>query len=191
MRRSELMRDVGLQLSTRRILTDGAVLSAAFMVIVVASIWLDARLWIDDYPPDIRAAVGDVAAPTAARVVFAVVLLGTILGGFIYSNRLFQRDLGRPLPFRAAFVHTFLLFWILNAFDVVIVDWLFFVTIQPSFVVLPGTEGLAGYKDYFFHFRVSFLNWAVWVGSIVGCAVVALAVTRLRWPATQREGSNR
>jgi len=34
----------------------------------------------------------------------------------------------------------------------VVLDWLIFVTIQPDFVVIPGTEGLAGYKDYGFHF---------------------------------------
>lgn len=30
---------------------------------------------------------------------------------------------------------------------------LVFVTLQPCFVVLPGTEGLQGYRDYGFHFR--------------------------------------
>jgi len=44
--------------------------------------------------------------------------------------------------------------------DLVIVDWLIFVTWQPRFVILPGTEGLAGYKDYAFHFK-AFLRGTV------------------------------
>ena len=28
-----------------------------------------------------------------------------------------------------------------------------FCTITPKFVVIPGTEGMSGYKDYGFHFR--------------------------------------
>ena len=32
-------------------------------------------------------------------------------------------------------------------------DWLIVVTIRPRFLILPGTEGLAGYADYGFHFR--------------------------------------
>jgi len=43
--------------------------------------------------------------------------------------------------------------------SMLILDWLIFVTVQPAFVVIPGTEGLAGYKDYWFHLEASFLGW--------------------------------
>ncbi len=49
---------------------------------------------------------------------------------------------------------------IFNLVDLVILDWLIFVTLQPKFTVLPGTEGLAGYKDYAFHFK-AFLRGTV------------------------------
>jgi len=61
-----------------------------------------------------------------------------------------------------------------------ILDWLIFVTIQPSFIVIPGTEGMAGYKDYWFHFQVSFLGWVQWVSILVGGLVLAsLSMIRL------------
>ncbi|MDH3734751.1 MAG: hypothetical protein OEU54_14585 [Gemmatimonadota bacterium] len=40
---------------------------------------------------------------------------------------------------------------VFNLVDLLILDWLILVRIQPGFVVLPGTEGLAGYDDYRFH----------------------------------------
>lgn len=55
----------------------------------------------------------------------------------------------------------------MNAFDVVITDWLFFMHVLRRWVILPGTEGLAGYQDYFFHFRVSFLEPGPWIASFV------------------------
>ena len=51
--------------------------------------------------------------------------------------------------FAAAFVAAFTF----NLIDLLILDWLVFVTWRPRVIVLPGTEGLAGYGDYGFHFR--------------------------------------
>jgi hypothetical protein len=46
--------------------------------------------------------------------------------------------------------------------------------------VIPGTESLAGYRDYWFHFEVSFLGWVQWVSILVGSLVLAgLSMTRL------------
>jgi hypothetical protein len=49
-----------------------------------------------------------------------------------------------------------------------------YCTITPRFVVIPGTEGMAGYKDYVFHLR-GFL-----IGSVISAAgglVIAALVT--------------
>jgi hypothetical protein len=43
------------------------------------------------------------------------------------------------------------------------------VTIQPRLIVLPGTEGMAGYKDYAFHFY-GFLK------GVIGSAAVSVVV---------------
>ena len=57
------------------------------------------------------------------------------------------------LTFSAVFLSTAIILLTNNLIDLLILDWLIFVTIQPRFVVLPGTAGLPGYRDYGFHFR--------------------------------------
>lgn len=168
------MAKIKIHLLKRRILLDGTVLSALFGAFVVISLYVDARLWVQDYPPDIRAVIGDsLKAPLYERIIAGVLFLLVVFGGLLFSNRLLRRQLGVKFSFANSFVHTFLLFWFLNIFDVFIVDWLFFVTIQPDFVILPGTEGMAGYRDYYFHFHGSFLNWIPWTSSIIISAIVA------------------
>ena len=38
-----------------------------------------------------------------------------------------------------------------NVFDLVVLDYLVFIKVRPSFVVLPGTEGMEAYDDLSFH----------------------------------------
>ena len=57
--------------------------------------------------------------------------------------------------------------FIFNLVDWLLLDWLVFCTLTPRFVVIPGTEGAAGYKDYAFHFR----------GFLIGTAFSALVGT--------------
>ena len=49
-------------------------------------------------------------------------------------------------------------------------DWLLFCTVQPRMMVLPGTEGMAGYRDYRFHF-IGFLKglgFCLFGGLVIG-----------------------
>ena len=52
------------------------------------------------------------------------------------------RDRGGHLGFAYAALHVWLLFQVVNLWDVVILDWLLFVTIQPAALLIPGTEGI-------------------------------------------------
>jgi hypothetical protein len=49
-----------------------------------------------------------------------------------------------------------------------------FCTITPRFVVIPGTEGMAGYKDYVFHLRFFLIGSVI---SAAGGLVIAALVT--------------
>lgn len=62
--------------------------------------------------------------------------------------------------------------------DLVVLDWLIFVRSRPRFIVLPGTEGMAGYKDYFFHLK-GFL-----VGVVLSAAVSLATAAAYRWLAS-------
>jgi hypothetical protein len=92
------------------------------------------------------------------------------------------------LSFLTAFINSALIFLFFAAWDLLILDWLVFVTIQPDFVVIPGTEGLAGYKDYWFHFRVSFLGWTQWISILIGGLIMA-GLSMVRIGGRQRPSS--
>lgn len=167
---------------------DGLVLGGIFAGLALGSLWLDARIWIQDYPPDIQVAAAAAGqAPLPLRLAVAVALIGSLLSGVIYSNWLVARKHDRTPRFRSVFVHTFGLFWIVNLVDVLIVDWLVFVTIQPEWVVLPGTAGLPGYDDYSFHLEASVLSVEPWLISLILAGVMGLVLPRF-W--TRRMGAS-
>ena len=48
--------------------------------------------------------------------------------------------------------------------DLLIMDWLIVCTITTKWIVLSGTEGCKGYKDYFYHFK----------GFLLGCVYTTI-----------------
>ena len=168
------------QVSLRRILIDGTVMCALLTVVIYGSIYIDPLMWISDYPPDIKAAVGSTGTPAGLTVIAATLSAVILFGMILWSNKRLRRENGGELPFLQAFAHCALLLFFFAVWDLLIFDWLIFVTIQPGFVVIPGTEGLPGYKDYWFHFKECFLGWEAWISILVGGLVLAgLSMIRL------------
>jgi len=168
------------QLSIRRILVDGTLMNALLTIVVYGSIYVNPLFWVSDYPPDIQEAVGPVDVPIGQRLVVGVLLLCIVVGVPLYSNARLRRQNNGELSFPAAFASSALIAFFFAVWDLLILDWLIFVTIQPDFVVIPGTEGLAGYKDYWFHFEVSFLGWTQWISILVaGLVLAGLSMIRL------------
>jgi pimeloyl-ACP methyl ester carboxylesterase len=174
------------QLSLKRVLIDGTILNVLLSIIVYGSIYANPMIWVGDYPPDIQAAVGEaVDVPLSQTIIFAVLCFGVVIGVTLYSNAKLRQQNGGKLSFWAAFTNSALIFFYFAVWDLLILDWLIFVTIQPSFIVIPGTEGLAGYKDYWFHFKVSFLGWTQWISILVGGLVLGgLSMIRLGGAST-------
>jgi len=78
------------------------------------------------------------------------------------------------IPFLTAFVHVFVMLSVFNLVDLLLLDWPL-VAIVPAFMILPGTEGLAGYKDYWFHFRGFLIGTALIVAvSVVMAGFIAV-----------------
>jgi hypothetical protein len=48
------------------------------------------------------------------------------------------------------------------------------MTLRPRFMILPGTEGLAGYRDYRFHFQ-KFIN-GMGLTVVLGLVIAGIAV---------------
>jgi len=87
-------------------------------------------------------------------------------------------DWERLLYFVSAFVFSGIILLVFNLFDLLILDWLFFCTIQPRSMVLPGTEGMAAYCDYRFHF-IGFLKGMGFTA--VGGLIIAILWTLIQW----------
>jgi hypothetical protein len=138
-------------------IVNGAVLSLVLVIIMFISGFIALDMWVGDYPPDIREKFGPMSArarrlrPYFGVAVFLAALAVPILGLAAF------RQANGPIAFVPALVFGMLAVFVFNLFDLLVLDWLFFCTIQPRSMVLPGTEGMAGYRDYRFHF-IGFLK---------------------------------
>jgi hypothetical protein len=169
-----------MQFSLKRVLVDGTIMNTLLTIVVYGSIYVNPLFWVSDYPPDIQEAVGPVDVPFGQKLVVGVLLLCIVVGVPLYSNAKLRRQNNGRLSFQAAFANSALIALFFAVWDLLVLDWLIFVTIQPGFIVIPGTEGLAGYQDYWFHFKVSFLGWTQWISILVaGLVLGGLSMLRL------------
>jgi hypothetical protein len=137
----------------RHALLYGGVLSAALSVLLLAVLWINPEILLNDYPPDIQQKHGPMSERSKRqRLPVAIVIGAVALAIVAVSFSAVRRDGGRHIPFLTAFVHLVVMFSVFNVVDLLLLDWPL-VAIRPNFMVLPGTEGSAGYRDYWFHFR--------------------------------------
>lgn len=135
----------------------GLILSLAITILIAISGAIALDMFVDKYPPDIRQKYGPMSLraarlrPFIATLLFTITFIIPIIGLFALQA---QVD---SVPFLPAFAFSGIALLTFNIFDLIILDWLFFCTIQPRSMVLPGTEGMPSYGDYRFHF-VGFLK---------------------------------
>ena len=152
-------------------LINGAALSLTLVVIMLISGFVALDMWVGDYPPDIREKYGPMSAKAKRlRPFFGVAFFLAVLAIPILGLAALRNELG-PIGFLPAFVFGMISVFVFNLFDLLILDWLLFCTVQPRMMVLPGTEGMAGYRDYRFHF-VGFLKGLGFC--LVGGLVIAI-----------------
>lgn len=131
----------------------GLLLSGVMCGLLLLILRANPEIMLNDYPPDIRAKWGPMTERTKRqRVVAAMILLVVIVGVVAWSVKSSPVLVARNVTFAAAFVHFAIMFGTFNVVDWLLLDWSL-VYWQPRFVVLPGTEGMAGYRSYWFHFR--------------------------------------
>ena len=159
-------------------LLHGLALSVVLGAVIVASLRWNAEAWLGDYPPDIRDAFGPMSERARRqRIVVAVVFGLVFLGAVGFGLAWLHRAHGSP-GFVEVFLYVFILVTTFNVFDLLVLDWLLFVTIRPDFIVLPGTGGMAGYEDYGFHFRAFLVGLA---GTVALALFLAGAAGGFRW----------
>jgi hypothetical protein len=135
-------------------LTYGVILSAVLFTLFLGLVRINPEIMLKDYPPDVQAKYGPMSDRSKRqRIPVAIVFLVVLLGIVIQSLIGVRTNTGDDIPFQVAFLHLFVMFSLFNLLDWLVLDWLIVVTIRPRFLIIPGTEGLAGYADYGFHFR--------------------------------------
>ncbi len=135
-------------------LQTGLLLSAALCMVILPSLFFNPEIWVDDYPPDVRARfgpIGDRARRQRRRVALLFFWIPPLALAFSLPGLKAAAESG--FGFGTLFFHAFLALEVFNLIDLLVLDWLLFVRIQPGRVILPGTQGMAGYQDYAFHFR--------------------------------------
>ncbi len=164
--------------SLRRIVLDGAILSLIASLLITVSLHINPRMWLQDYPKDIQ----DRVPPKTKReerqsLVVGIPFLIVLVAVPFISTLTLKRQSGGDVSFLQLFLNTFGVVFVFNLVDLLLLDWLMFCTITPKFLVIPGTEGLEGYKDYYYHFKASLIGTVL---SIVAGLVIAGIVWLLR-----------
>jgi hypothetical protein len=144
-------------------LPDLAISVAVFTILVLGSLRWKPRIWLHDFPADIQA----LAAPKTEEekrltrmfgvpLVIVMFLLPVLLAWDL------KAVLGANYSFLAAWLYAYGLWFGVNLWDLLVLDWLGFALIDPQRPPFPGTEGAAGWRNYAFHFY-GFLK-----GSVMG-----------------------
>ena len=155
------------------VVKEGLYLSLVMTVVITATFLWNPYLWLGDYPPDIQAVVGEVEIPDVQITISGLVFITAGVVMLIRSYKRLAREYRGELGFVKAFTLLFMIGLVFSLFDLVVLDWLVFCTIQPDFIILPGTGGMAGYHDYTFHAREAFLSITPYMGN----ALLALIST--------------
>ncbi len=151
----------------------GVPCSLILSVAVMAMLWYNPRLLLQDYPKDVQQQVPP-KTPAEKRVsaywaaVFFLLVVAFPLAAAPLSSKAAHHS------FLEVFLSAFGVAFLFNLVDWLILDWLIVCTITPKFVVISGTEGMAGYKNYAMHFR-GFLIGTVF-SVVLGFILTALVV---------------
>jgi hypothetical protein len=133
----------------------GLILSVLFTVVLLGAVFVNVEIMQNDYPPEVKKAYGAERNPKTRfqRRIFSLLFLFILFGVLCYSMADLKRSTSMDFNFLTLFILVFVEVFIFNLWDLLIIDWLIFNTLQPKFIFLPGTEKMAGYKDYYFHFK--------------------------------------
>jgi hypothetical protein len=161
----------------RAVLIDGAILSLLASLYLMAVLFFNPRLFLQDYPAAIQAAVPPKTEQEKRRsLILGLPFLLLLLITPLLSTLAFARGSEGGASFLAAFLHAFGVVSVFNVVDWLVLDWVVFCTLTPRFLVIPGSEGMAAYKDYSYHFRAFLVGTVLSLG---GGLLVAAVVSWL------------
>ena len=131
-----------------RILLHGAVLSVPASLILMGAVFFNPRFARQDLPQDIQDATPPLSKKEQLQALaFAIPFFALVVLVPFWSGLTLEAPAGGQAPFLVLFLHIFGVVFVFNLVDLLVLDWLIYCTITPRFVIIPGTEGFAGYKD--------------------------------------------
>ena len=146
--------------------------SLVLSALILAMLWHNPRLLLQDYPKDVRAVVPTKTPAEKRLSAYWTGLFLLLLIAFSIAAALSAKA-AHP-GFLDVFLSAFGVSFLFNLVDWLILDWLIICTITPAFVVIPGTEGMAGYKNYTLHFRGFLIGMVISV--VLGVPITALVM---------------
>jgi hypothetical protein len=160
-----------------KILFDGSLITLLSTIYLLVAGSLNPRLFLNkgDLPEDILAVVPPKTPREKKLSLLAAIPLLTFI--FIlpaWSAVSFKAQAGGSVSFFTLFLHVLIIVMMFNLFDLVVIDWFIINTLTPRFIVYPGTEGFAGYKDRMFHLRAH-------TRALPGVLVGVLIITAIAW----------
>ncbi|MBR2283389.1 MAG: hypothetical protein IJ874_03075 [Ruminococcus sp.] len=120
---------------------------------------------LHDYPRDVQeaATIPEPSEIQKKRAKLFGAFAGLVIFGLLLlSGLLYFRH--EPTTFLNVLLYVGIVAMAWNVVDLLIMDWLINCLITPQWIIIPGTEGCKGYKDYFFHFK----------GFLIGCVYTAI-----------------
>ena len=156
----------------------GAILSALLSAFIVAPLLFRPMIWINDAPPDLRAAAGPMSAADHRfqRVSGAVFIL--LLVALAVMNLVGLRALaGGALTFWQAALSVFVVVMTFNTVDLLLLDWLLVERLLAERIVLPNAPGVRFTTGDAYHFR----GFLIGTGLSLVAAVVIGGVVALVW----------
>ena len=166
------------QIILTRILIDGGFLTFVVSTVLVLMLYFKPRMALSDYPEDVRAAVPPrTQEEFRAGIILTIPLLILLIAYPLRSVHRVEFILGGEISYGMAFLVIFCEYFMVSMFDLIVLDWLMFYTWTPKFLVLPGTEGFVGYKNFRPHLKAQLITGNLTV--IIFSALLALIPTFL------------
>ena len=155
-------------------LIDGLAFSLALGAVIFSSFFINVRIWLQDFPAEVRAVVPPLSShEKRQQYFFGAWLLIFMVAGLWLSAQHLKAVNGGTVPFVSMFLHLYLVFTMFNLFDLLVIDYFIGAVLKPKWSVIAGAEHLA-----YLHQNLSYHLKGFWKALIVS-AVFSLPIAAL------------
>lgn len=147
------------------VLWQSVIYSLVLSLILNISQLYNPRIWLQDYPKDIREKV----PPKNKREKMLSLYFGIpFLIFMVFYPPMVTYYFSGVTNYLEIFFNMLIIYTSFNIFDLVVLDWLLFNYLNPKYLIIPGTAGMKSYQNYLFHLR------GLYIGLILSVIISAL-----------------